>query len=441
VDPTRSPFENNDIVLPIVVLRELDGLKSDPRRGGNARRVIRLLDTVFSDKDAMLRGVKNLSGGVMRVVGADGGEFSLPKEYSGNTADDLILRVAGESSVRGNNTILVTMDGALRLKARAAGLEAQELHAGKVERPQTLAPHIVEVPAPSHVIDQLYQEGSISVEDVSLPYGMQYNACCRVLDKNHKCALGIYTAQERIVVVRKSDNCRRGTVVPRNAEQLFAYALATKKEVLATILVGVAGTGKTLMALKAGVDLLEDPESSIPRILCFRPTIELGSPLGFLPGSAEEKFAPWASAVQANLLLLFSRRNNSRREEESKKRPKQSADPRERLGKYMKEGIISIEPVTFIRGTTFPNSFIVVDEAQNLTPHEVKALLTRAGEGSRVVLTGDLTQIDTPHLDAGSCGLAKALERMRGEEFGAIELVKGERSPLATLIAELFADL
>ncbi len=457
VDPQRSPFGDNNVTIPVMVLHELDHLKMDARRGANAREVIRLMGEVFPTRETMHQGVPTVGGGRMFIRAVNGsGTFVLPKEYAGNTGDDYIIRVAGmlAEELQDTNVVLVTKDISLRLKARAAGVDADDLKTGKVQKPQALAPHIADIVVDGSVIDDLYQEGSVPVDGLPLPYGIICNTCCRLTDvagKTH--ALGLYTT-DTISVVRKVPEHGKRAIVPRNAEQHFAYAMAVNPNILTTILVGIAGTGKTLMALKAGVDLLEDPSSSINRILVFRPMIEIGSPLGFLPGSAEEKFSPWASAITTNLELLFARRGNNGNnghaaqhgagtdEDEGKKRGNKTESGREKMRRYLREGIISVQPVTFIRGTTLPNSFIIVDESQNLSPHEVKALLTRTGEGSKVVLTGDLSQIDSPHLDAASCGLAKALERMRGyPKFSAIELTRGERSQLATLVAEIFSDL
>ncbi len=458
LNPNRAMFGDNDVVVPIMALRELDGLKTDMRRGSNARQAIRLLGDTFPTIESMRNGVKTDAGGRMRIVGANGSGTTLPKEYLGNTGDDLILSVANglaaaemeKSPEHRRHVILVTKDASLRLKARAAGVDADDLKTGKVERPQTLAPRIADVDASRELIDELYNVGSIGIDDLPLPYGLHVNACVRLSDPddNKKSALGIFVPGDRIIVVRKggSEKGKRG-IAPRNAEQIFAYEMAMRPDILTTILVGTAGTGKTLMALKAGVDLLETQGSGIRRIVCFRPMIDIGPALGYLPGDIDEKYAPWVSPIYTNLQLLLAHRangNGNGEVENGDKKGKQQkpADPKERFNKYIKDEVISVQPVTFIRGTTLPNSFIIVDEAQNLTPHEIKALLTRAGEGSRVVLTGDLTQIDSPHLDAASCGLAKALERMKGHSaFAAIELVKGERSRLATIIAELFSDL
>lgn len=460
IDPNRAIFGDNDIVVPIMVLRELDGLKADARRGSNARQAVRLLEDAFPSHEAMRDGIRTSAGGRMRVVGANGGGHTLPKEYMGNTGDDHILTVASnlqaqEKKGRERQVILITKDVSLRLKARAAGIDADDLKTGKVERPQTLTPRIAEIEASCDVIEELYNNGSIPVDGLGLPYGLHVNACCHLVDRDlNKHALGIYVPGERIVVVRKggSDKGKRG-VSPRNAEQIFAHALCVRPDILTTLLVGTAGTGKTLIALKAAVDLLE--QRVVKNIVCFRPMIDLGPALGFLPGDIDEKYSPWVAPIHTNLQLIYAHMsgNNGNVESgeaqngESKKNGKhgkseKSESGKEKLARLFKDGTISVQPVTFIRGTTLPNAFIIVDEAQNLTPHEIKALLTRAGENSRVVLTGDLTQIDSPHLDAASCGLAKALERMKGRpEFGAIELVKGERSRLATIVAELFADL
>lgn len=465
-DPSQSPFESHEAAIPIMALLELDMLKTDTMRGNSAREVIRILQSTFPTKESMREGVTTHGGGRMRIVGANGGSFQLPREYSGNSGDDFILKVAGnlteaeakKSPGERRLVILISKDISLRTKARAAGIEADDLRLGKVPRPQTLAPRIVEIEVPGELIDELYQKRSIGIDDLSLPFGINHNACCRLSNpEGTKHALGIYVGDHIVVVYKNNDKGKKG-VSPRNAEQLFAYSLVMKSDVLVNLLIGKAGTGKTLMALKAGIELLSIPEAQINRIICFRPMIEIGTPLGFLPGSSGEKFAPWATPIHTNLELLFPRGSaeKSGDEEEGdgnahekqehtngdKKRSSKPVSPRDKLKRLLETGVISVQPLTFVRGTTFSNALIIVDEAQNLTPHQLKAVLTRAGDCSRIVVTGDLTQIDDPKLDASSCGLAKALERMRGHaEFAAIELTRGERSRLATLVSELFIDL
>lgn len=462
VDPKRDTFQDNEVVIPLMALRELDGLKTDLRRGSTARAVIRLIDETFPTRQLMHEGVRTAGGGIVRISGISEADGPLPKEYARTSADDYMLRLAGGlQKKRGGNmrVILISKDLSLRVRARAANIEAQDLQTGKVERPQTLAPHIIDIELSSVDIDELYRQRYIDTSELALPFGIYPNACCRLFDqKTGKPALGIFRAGDRIEVVskEKGGNGKRG-IAPRNAEQLFAYELSVRPDILVATLVGIAGTGKTLMALKAAVDLLENPASPIKRIICFRPMIELGEKMGYLPGDVDEKFAPWASAIHGNLQLLFSRglsmpqehddagengngSNKKNGDGNGKKKHDKLESGRDKLARYLREETISVQPVTYVRGTTFPNAFLIVDEAQNLTAHEIMALLTRAGDGSMAVLTGDLTQIDSPHLDAASCGLAKTLELTRGRpEFGAIELVKGERSVLATIAAEIFA--
>lgn len=423
-------FEDNSVVIPMMVLRELDGLKRNPQKGFAARDAIRALDELFPDMDSMSYGVKTRDGGSISIWGVNGSNFALPAEYAGDTADDLILRVTGRLLQKRKEKdleppILVTKDMALRLKARAAGIQAEDLRSGKVERVGELTEGIFDIEVPGDFVAELNDRGSIEVGDLKLPEGMYPNACCRLFVGTRP-TLGILLDGGIISVVRRNDGKTKGSVSPRNVEQLFAYGLCRQPSIAATTLVGVAGTGKTLMALRANIDMLWDNNSPIERVVVFRPMIELGSSLGFLPGTAGEKFEPWVSAIVSNLHLIYGGDTASKK----------------KLDADMKAGKISVEPFTFVRGMTFSKTGLIVDEAQNLTPHEIKAVLTRAGEGSKVVLTGDLSQIDNPHLDAGSCGLAATLQRTRRHPmFASIELVKGERSRLAAEIARLFHDV
>jgi len=415
-------FEDNDLILPIYVLEEIDGFKRDAtERGRNARTVSRLLDSYRNSGGSLAKGVKIGEGGSLRVyVPARRKELSIALNPS--SADHAILQTAVEvrDAEPDRPTIFVTMDVNLRIRGDALGLatEAYENQSVDIEQLDT---GIVEIAVGAADFDRFNETGALAP-----PGGDKLHANVSVLLKDDsprpRTALGRHHPDKH--EIRKLQELREGImgIRPRNKEQSFALDLLTDDSVRLVTVVGKAGTGKTLLALAAGLKRTVD-DGAYSRLLVSRPVMPMGRDLGFLPGSIEEKLDPWMQPIFDNLEFLLMAGGAKRRGIRG-------------FDELFENGQLQVEPLTYIRGRSLPQQYVIVDEAQNLTPHEVKTIITRCGEGSKIVLTGDPYQIDNPYVDSASNGLAVTAERLRGEALvGHILLSKGERSELANIAA------
>jgi len=417
-------FQDNRLVIPITVIEELDHFKKELTiLGRNARTVSKHIDQLRS-RGSLAEGVPLEGGGLLRVVFDGEGSRLLPAELHGRKEDNLILSVALGVREREKEipVVLVTMDTNLRIKADALGLRAEDYESGRVEV-EELYRGFREVEAPKEWIDAFYAAGGgdppPGAEDL---YPNEYLV---VRDPGSQAsALGRYDAQKRAVRLLPPFREDVWGVRPRNKEQHFTLDLLLDDAVKLVTLAGKAGTGKTLLALAAGLRKVSD-EEAYQRLLVSRPVYPMGKDIGFLPGDVEEKLKPWMQPIFDNVEYLFA----------FGRRKRQGGRGYQEL---MNLGILEIEPLTYIRGRSIPNQFIVIDEAQNLSPHEVKTILTRAGDNSKVVLTGDPYQIDNPFVDSASNGLSYVVERFKAEAIaGHVMLAKGERSPLAELAANI----
>ena len=413
-------FEDNDLILPIYVLEEIDNFKRDTtERGRNARTVSRLLDALRM-QGSLADGVKLAEEGTLRVhVPVRRKELSIALNPS--SGDHAILQTAIE--VRDQHpekrTIFVTMDVNLRIRADALGLatEAYENQAVDIDRMDS---GVVEVPVGAAEFDAFFSGGALVPPSEERLYA---NVCVLLRDDSprSRTALGRYHGDKG--EVRALRVPRDGTmgIRPRNKEQTFALDLLLDDNVRLVTVVGKAGTGKTLLALAAGLQRTVEA-GAYSRLLVSRPVMPMGRDLGFLPGSIEEKLDPWMQPIFDNLeFLLVSG---------GKRRGVRGFD------ELFESGQLQVEPLTYIRGRSLPQQYVIVDEAQNLTPHEVKTIITRCGEGSKIVLTGDPFQIDNPYVDSASNGLTVTADRLHGESLvGHILLSKGERSELANVAA------
>ncbi len=414
-------FEDNDVVLPIYVIEEVDQFKRETtERGRNAREVARVLDE--------LRSLGSLSQGV--PVGEGSLRVHVPEkrprfEHGVNqlSSDNAILHTA--LAIRDLNpeqrTVFVTMDVNLRIRADAFGLptETYEHNAVDIDRMHT---GIIELVVSTADIDQFLEKGVLPVPGGEALTG---NTCVVLRDDTQpkpRVALARYHAPaSELKIVRTPKEGVMG-IRARNREQSFALDLLLDTNIKLVTLVGKAGTGKTLLALAAGMKrTVEDGHYS--RLLVSRPIMPLGRDIGFLPGSVQEKLNPWMQPIFDNLeFLLFSGGG--------KHRGMRAFD------ELLQSGTVHVEPLTYIRGRSMPQQYVIVDEAQNLTPHELKTIITRCGEGTKIVLTGDPFQIDNPYVDGSTNGLTVTAERLRGDPMvGHIVLSQGERSELANLAA------
>jgi PhoH-like ATPase len=412
-------FEDNNVIIPIYVIEEVDQFKREgSERGRNARQIARVLDELREKGGALSKGVLLDSGGTLRVA-VPSRRLELPSAIDHTAMDQAILQTAFDvrENDGGRPTVFVTMDTNLRIRADALGMAAQTYENQRVEFDQ-LTSGIVETDVDGEEIDAFFRDGRFTPRDPTwVP-----NTCVLMRDRTNPShtALGRFDASKKAVIALRVPRDGAMGVRPRNKEQSFAFDLLLDESIRLVTLVGKAGTGKTLLALAAGLKrTMED--GAYTRMLVSRPVMPLGRDIGFLPGDVDEKLNPWMQPIFDNLEFLFSTG--------SRKGPRAYAE-------LLESGQIQVEPLTYIRGRSLPQQFIIVDEAQNLTPHEVKTIITRSGDGTKIVLTGDPGQIDNPYVDSASNGLTIAAERFRGEKLAAhIVLAKGERSDLAELAA------
>jgi PhoH-like ATPase len=414
-------FEDNDVVLPIYVLEEVDQFKRETtERGRNAREVARVLDELRS-KGSLSQGVPVGDGTVRVHVPEKRPHF----EHGLNpvSADNAILHTA--LAIRELNpdqrTVFVTMDVNLRIRADAFGLptETYEHNAVDIERMHT---GIIELVVSKEEVEQFLEKGVMPAPGKE---SLTANTCVVLRDdtqpKPHVALARYHAPSGELKIVRTPKEGVMG-IRARNREQSFALDLLLDTNIKLVTLVGKAGTGKTLLALAAGMKrTVEDGHYS--RLLVSRPIMPLGRDIGFLPGSVQEKLNPWMQPIFDNLeFLLFSGGG--------KHRGMRAFD------ELLQSGTVHVEPLTYIRGRSMPQQYVIVDEAQNLSPHELKTIVTRCGENTKIVLTGDPFQIDNPYVDGSTNGLTVTAERLRGDAMvGHIVLSQGERSELANLAA------
>jgi PhoH-like ATPase len=420
-------FGDHQVVIPITVIEEIDRFKKDLNENGrNARQFSRMMDALRA-KGPLAEGVPSEnSKGIVKVAMIHGVD-EMPSELFDDKADNRILAVAySEMKKHGaQNVHFVTKDTNLRIKADALGIPAEDYESSSVTIEELYSGvGVFEVPADA--ITSFYGDRKLPVEDRNLCPN-QFVILRDQTNPSHS-AIGRYDVRLGCVVplIRASE----GTwgLHPKNVEQSFALDLLLNDDVQLVSLVGKAGTGKTLLAIAAGLQKTLD-EGRYQRLLVSRPIFPMGKDVGYLPGDLEQKLNPWMQPVFDNIEFLMGGGSG----EGSRRRGAARS-----IQELISQGMLNIEPLTYIRGRSIPNQYLIVDEAQNLTPHEIKTILTRAGDNTKIVLTGDCYQIDNPYVDAASNGLAHVVERMKGEDIaGTITLVKGERSPLAELASNL----
>ena len=416
-------FEDNDVIIPIVAIEELDRFKKDLNEiGRNARQVSRILDNLRS-KGPLYKGIGLETGGTIRVFIPSDRTNHLPPELILDKADNQILSVAMElKDLDEEPVVLVTKDTNLRIKADAIGVTARDYETDRVEISE-LYEGITQLKVSKEQIDNFYQNGSLKVD----PTGRYPHEGFILVDKTDEkhSALGKYENGSIVPLNLSLDPV--WSLYPRNAEQRVALDLLLDDSIKLLSLAGKAGTGKTLLALAAGLQKTID-ESIYSRLLVSRPIFPLGKDIGYLPGDIEEKLTPWMQPIFDNLELIFAATGKQKVKREGKHRYKELMD----------QGVLELEPLTYIRGRSIPNQYLIIDEAQNLTPHEIKTIITRAGENTKIVITGDPYQIDNPYIDSSSNGLSYVVERFKGEEIaGHVTLTKGERSKLAEVATNL----
>ena len=441
-------FEDNAVVIPIEVVEEIDRFKRDPsEKGRNARQISRLLDGL-REKGNLADGVSiDGNGGTLQVVFCRSETLAqLPPELKGGNGDNNILAVALEQLRSGliadqPPVVLVTKDTNLRIKADAVGLTAQDYTTDKVDIAD-LYPGVCELSASATAMETLMAEGGLALAELPAAQGvtLQANEGVTLVDQaqpSHTLLARFDGRRQSLVPLQRAGKVRLGKVGARNREQTFALDLLLDPAVQLLTLVGKAGTGKTLLALAAGLHQVAD-EHLYERLLVTRPVISLGKEIGFLPGSLEEKMGPWMQPIIDNLDFLLGGSADDEAPRGGGTRGGGNRPPRSNWTDLKGMGLLEVEAISYIRGRSIPRQFMVVDEAQNLTPHEVKTIVTRVGEGTKIVFTGDPYQIDNPYVDAESNGLTWLVERFKGQSLaGHVTLIRGERSELAELAANL----
>jgi PhoH-like ATPase len=418
-------FGNNDIIIPIVVIEEIDRFKREMSENGrHARLFSRLIDGMRADGE-LSKGVKLPNGGILTVELGTG--QPLPVELAMDKADNRILALA--ISLRKEQPkrpiVFCTKDTNLRIKADALGILAEDYEPSSVE-PESLYSGVINLSVDSHLVDEFYQTKRLAYKDrVPAFRPNEYVILKDSANPNHT-AMGRYSKElDCIVPVFKPVEGLWG-IFPKNAEQAFAIDALLNDDIKLVSLVGKAGTGKTLLAIAAGLAKTVD-EGVYHRLLVSRPVFPLGKDIGFLPGDIEEKLNPWMQPIYDNIDFLFGTTGSKGRRGAGKG-----------CQELMNQGLLQIEPLTYIRGRSIPQQYLIVDESQNLTPHEIKTIVTRAGDNTKIVLTGDSFQIDNPYVDSANNGLVYLVDRFKDESISAhITLSKGERSKLSELASNL----
>ncbi|MFO7830721.1 MAG: PhoH family protein [Desulfuromonadaceae bacterium] len=423
-------FDDNEVVIPITVIEEIDTFKKDLNEiGRNARHVSRQLDEL-REIGGLTQGVALENGGSLRVVlFSKNYADKLPPGLKSEREDNRILAIAvAEMENCDYPVVFVTKDTNLRIKADAMGLKAQDYESDKVSISE-LYSGTAEIVVPASEIDRFYGQGYLEFDNAADKDGNKLypNQCVTLIDAGNPSHTGLcryHTGEARLLPLYKAQKEGIWGIQARNREQHFVLDILLDNAVQLVTLVGKAGTGKTLLAIAAGLQRVAD-DNQYSRLLISRPVFPMGRDLGFLPGDVEEKLAPWMQPIFDNVDLLL---NNVEDRGKRKRGYRELVDM----------GIMEIEPLTYIRGRSIPNQYMIVDEAQNLTPHEIKTIITRAGEGTKIVLTGDPYQIDNPYVDSSSNGLAYVVEKFKEQKVsGHVTLTHGERSGLAELAANL----
>ncbi|MCT4641379.1 MAG: PhoH family protein [Bacteriovoracaceae bacterium] len=422
-DPTSfNKFGKNKVFIPLVVIEELDRFKKDQNENGrNARHFARLVDD-FREKGSLVKGVILANGGTLQIsILRDPSTTHSGIDLSIN--DNLILANALALKEKDEDVILITKDINLRLKADALGLKSEDYETSEM------------------TIEELYsgQRNFEVTSDRLLEF--EKNRYLGLEEQERK----VFYPNEYLIVHEQGNpqrrqlgryNDKKGGIVPlikpregvwgiypKNIEQQFAFDALLNEEVNLVSLVGKAGTGKTLVAIAAGLEMAIG-QKKYSRVLVSRPIIPMGKDLGFLPGDVNEKLGPWMQPIFDNIDFLFG--------------GQRASNEQTTWDELINEGLLHVEPLTYIRGRSLPNQYMIVDEAQNLTPHEIKTIITRAGEGTKIVLTGDSAQIDNPYLDSINNGLVYCIDRLKNVPIVAhAKLTQGERSPLSEIASEL----
>lgn len=468
-------FQEHEVVIPFSVIEELDKFKREPGDiGRSAREVIRHLDQLrqngrlvdgvrwegVAPPEALLKAKRKNGArpttasqktGTIRI---DASEHARPAMIAEDKADNRIIAVAHALHIAGVRTIFVSKDLNARIKADALGIAVEDFENAKVDA-QRLYTGFITVDVPGELIDELYQDKMLPMERLTAAlshgpgeteasggaaalaqpvYSNQFIVLRDAEDESHSGLARRLADTDHVIPVTGPRKPVFG-ILARNIQQTMALDLLMDEEVRMVTLLGSAGTGKTLLAVAAGMAKVFN-EQRYEKLLVARPIMPMGRDIGYLPGSKDDKLGAWMQPIFDNLAYLLSTRGASL--DKSGHSSADSHPSEQRIRRLIDAGQLVLEPLTYIRGRSIPHQFMIVDEAQNLTPHEVKTIISRVGEGTKVILTGDIGQIDHPYLDGASNGLSYCIEKMKGVGVvGHVSLAKSERSDLASLAANM----
>ena len=421
-------YGNHDLVIPFKVLEEID--KHKKRQDGvgtQSRKAIRIFDELRA-KGSLFDGVRvRKAHGLIHAWGTEAlRDSGLPKDLDPSIADHLIIAtaLAVKKVHPDRRVVMVSRDINMRVICDSIGLETEDYTNNQIVKDSEsifsgCAPHLVD----DRVIERFYDGEDIYLETEEAPYHPNQFLMLVSNANQKKTALARFISP--LSPLRRMPKYNKGVwgVKPRNKEQQFAMDLLLDRDIQIITLIGKAGSGKTLCAIAAGLqqtvdDFMVKGEPHYTRMIVSRPVQPMGKDLGFLPGTLEEKMKPWLTPIQDNLQFLMGNDKTT-------------------LDMYLDRGRIEIEALTYIRGRSIANAFIIIDEAQNLTTHELKTIITRVGEGSKIILTGDVEQIDNAYVDETTNGLTHAVEKFKDFELaGHVTLMRGERSKVATYAAK-----
>ncbi len=413
-------FSDNDVHIPLIVVEELDRFKKDQSENGrNARLFSRIVDKL-REKGSLGNGVPLESGGKLFISVTQDLEIKNSFGIDLSINDNVILKDALSLKNEGKDVTLISKDINLRLKSDALGVSSEDYESTNVTFDELYKGQRV-INVSSKELDSFSENRFFPIQEIEGEGALYPNEYIYLTDEHneHQRKLGRFCKKKGGIVplVNKRDGV--WGIFPKNQEQQFALDALLNNEINLVSLVGKAGTGKTLLAIAAGLEATIN-QQTYTRVLVSRPIIPMGRDLGFLPGDINEKLGPWMQPIFDNIDFLFG----------NKKGERDSVSWEELIN----QGLLHVEPLTYIRGRSLPGQYMIVDEAQNLSPHEIKTIITRAGEGTKIVLTGDCEQIDSPYLDSINNGLSHCIERLKDEEIVSHAYMKsGERSLLSEI--------
>lgn len=418
-----NQFGRNDIVVPLKVLEEIDkNKKRQDNVGANARRIIRVFDAL-REKGSLIKGARIAKGKGLLFTRTLDDSSNLPGDLDPKTPDHIIVATALQLQKEKKKVILVSRDINLRVICDAVGVKTEDYSPEKIVEDRTeVFKGFREVLVDQQDIDKFYSGEDLMLQDDAIK-GLMPNEFVMLVSNSNKTSTALARFVNEDYPLKKIRQFKNGSsgvwgINPKNKEQNYALELLMDPTVPIVTLVGKAGCGKTLLAVAAGLQQVLE-QGTYTRMIVSRPVQPMGRDIGYLPGTMEEKMMPWLAPVQDNLEFLMS-------------------NDKEHLKMQMEAGKIQVEALTYIRGRSISNAFVIIDEAQNLTCHELKTIITRVGDGTKIILTGDIEQIDNAYIDETTNGLTYAVEKFKEHGLaGHVSLIRGERSQVATLASNI----